>query len=64
MLHRFQLKILVEDASTPRARMFWFLPSPAKGKADGDSYEGDAGYPTECPSRASLVKEERDGENA
>lgn len=43
---------------------FWFLPSPPEYDAYGDSDEGDAGYPTECPHRASLVKEERDGENA
>ena len=33
---------------------FWFLPSPPEYDAYGDSDEGDAGYPKECPSRATL----------
>ncbi len=35
--------------------MFWFLPSPAKREADGDSDEGDAEYPTEYPHRAAIL---------
>lgn len=43
---------------------FWFLSSPPEYDAYGDSDEGDAEYPTECPHRAALLDGRSDRQGA